>query len=160
LSNTKNYEVPLREDLKSKQIYLFSFKTYDKENIYTKKFNFETIKKSNNLVIKCKYCMQKIGILKYQEKAYFGRLDSENLILTKIPKQKFKTKVDKVEFHYEEVIEKCELFKETLLQLNKFKEILKASKNKDIIEVFYNINEKTVEVSELVNKLDKLEMDL
>lgn len=98
-------------------------------------------------------------MVKYKEKAFFGRLDSENLILTKLPKQRFKTKVEKVEFHYEEVIEKCELFNETSLQINKFMELLKASKNRDFREVFDKIRAKTLEVSEIGNKLDKLDFD-
>jgi len=82
------------------------------------------------------------------------------LILTKIPQQNFRTKVEKVEFYYEEIIEKSELFKQTLLEINKFKEILKVSKETEFMEIFNKLKDKTFELTELMKKMDSLENDL
>lgn len=82
------------------------------------------------------------------------------MILTKIPQQNFRTKVEKVEFYYEEIIEKSELFKQTLLEINKFKEILKVSKETEFMEIFNKLKDKTFELTELMKKMDSLENDL
>jgi len=156
-----NFESLIENNTYFNNIYIFSTKLFNKENnFYSKKFKFENIKKSNNFEIKCNKCLQKIGNVKLDKKTYIGRLDFENLKISMIPKQKPKTNKGKIDFHFEDILEKSETYKETILEINKFKEIIKNSKEIDFQELFEKLKNKNVEIFDIKNKLERLELQL